>query len=274
MPDIAPKHRIHALWILDKPERWVALSEIEPMLPEEIFLDAFKQVWIISESNDRHLALIDTLIDKHKISMQKMIHTLNSADRRWWLELPDPIRVYRGGTMENPYVDYSWTTDRKRATWFGHRCHNATPAFISGKVAKKDVLFISNDRNEHEVAVQTDKVMDKQIEQLGPLRKDEQYALYAAFQSGDAGNDLTDPERIKQRVMLRVMHGESFESAKNSYYIHATEMERAGFITATKQRQTALAAIDWAELEQTVGKALNKMVEAKFPEGEPIITSE
>ena len=56
-----------AIWALhDKYERWPALNDVEAQLPDPTFYRTFVDVWPNSETNDRHLELIDRQIKKRR----------------------------------------------------------------------------------------------------------------------------------------------------------------------------------------------------------------
>lgn len=241
---MTPTERVKLLWAgLDKPERWTGLAEIERFLHDALFYKTFVAVWSNNETNDRFLPVIDRMIDQRGVMVQRVMPHLKTADRKFLDGLPDPIPVFRGTTLENPYCDYSWTTDFKKAEWFAHRSSEATPAMASGMVAKADVLFADVGRNESEIAVRTDRVADKIITQVGPWHENPAHKLYAAVQAGDIFGPLD-----KELLMLRVRSAQLFGMTKAAtiaeFHRHADELERAGLVTAARVRRKAYRCFD------------------------------
>jgi len=178
-----PSTIVRAIWSAhDKHERWEALADVESLLPDRNFYRTFVEVWENSESNAYHLPLIDRLIDIRDVSVSRVMPVLLKRDRDFFDQLPDPIPVYRGTTMEDPYGDYSWSTDRDKAEWFANRCYEATPAMATGFVRKADILFAYAGRDESEIAVRPGAVFDKSIRAIGPWQKNLGYKFYATVQ--------------------------------------------------------------------------------------------
>lgn len=73
-------------------------------------------------------------------------------------ELPDVVTVWRGTShisIEDAQNGYSWTTDRDVACWFAMRfaASNGSPLVLTADIAKRDIAFFTNERNESEVVL-------------------------------------------------------------------------------------------------------------------------
>ncbi len=70
-------------------------------------------------------------------------------------ELPEVVEVWRGTsklTAEEAKAGYAWTTDRDVACWFAMRFaeENGSPLLLTAHVAKKDIVFYTQNRGESE----------------------------------------------------------------------------------------------------------------------------
>lgn len=236
---------IRAIWKdHDKPERWEALADIEDRLSDRMFFQTFVSVWENSESNDAHLSLIDRLIAARGVSADRVMPVLGKRDRDFLDNLPDPIRVFRGTTMENPYGDYSWSTDRAKAEWFARRCYEATPALATGMVRKADILFAYAGRGESEIAAKPDVVSRKRLRAIGRWQRNAEYKFFAKVQ----GTAFLDREMIMLQIASAEKFGTTPEATKERLYRYADDLEALGFKTAPARRRAMLDGIDWASL--------------------------
>lgn len=242
-----------AMWrFLDKPERWQALADIRHKLSQEQFLSTFVKVWVESEGNNLHVDLIDALIDEYEINADRIMPALSSSDHRFFAGLPDRVAVYRGTSMEHPYGNYSWTTDREKALWFANRIPKGVPALASGVVLKSDILFVYNGRGEHEVAVKTCHVYDKVLEVAGEERDNPLSAIFFAVQQGSI---LEDTRYIFwARDLLK--SGMSRDDALQKLLSDIDELEDFGFVTAARARRKIVNSLDWDSIESSMGVAM------------------
>lgn len=247
------KHENHplvmAIWAYhDKPERWDALRDVHAQLPDPVFFDTFAHVWSNSETNHLNLGTIDELVLLRGVNAEKVVPHLPKADQRFYAALPDMVTVWRGATTEEPFTDYSWSTSKRKATWFGRRCSQGTPTLFMGQVPKEDILFVYTGRGESEVAVVTDNVHDIESFNLGPYKVDERFEVYAMAQSGL----LFPPEsmielRIKHEVLLA---GRPLAEVKAQLYAHVDRLAQMGFATKSAKDLAMLDGIDWSQFEQ------------------------
>lgn len=110
----------------------------------ELFHDVWitiENVWQCHDDVDYLLPLLDR-------------DALRETSGDFFSTLPDLITVYRGHHHDN-VNGMSWTTDRKQAEWFAARYSKAGDV-VERTVSKSDVLFATNERNEHEVVLALD----------------------------------------------------------------------------------------------------------------------
>jgi len=241
---------VSALWIsLEKPERWVGLSEIEHSLPDAIFYETFVDVWTNSESNQLNLPLIDELIDRRGVCAGTVMPGLSVRDRQLYENLKEDPVVYRGATVEEPHGDYSWTADRKQALWLAKRCHQATPALVMGRVDPEKVLFAYAGRGESEIAVRNSDVADKSVEPIGDYRSDRRSELSSDVAPGSL-DALFDPVTMltsRFRAMI-TRDGETVENVRRMAMRDVEQLEQLGFRAAPNARRQLLNRVDWDRL--------------------------
>lgn len=244
------KDQVAGIWMFhDKHERWEGLREIEPNLSDRWFYPLFVEVWVNVENNDVYLKTIDQLIRKRGVTAEKVMPHLSSEDRRIWASLPDEFTVWRGTSLEDPYGDYSWTTDQDKARWFAERTFNSTPAIATGTVRKKDVLFVTNSRNEHEVAVRTPKVRDKKLEAIGPWRAGRS-GFFFAVQNGLLDSPQSDLAHKIVATAHLMGQGKTMDEIKRSFYSQWEDASRLGFVAVPAKRIARLDALDWGKIER------------------------
>jgi hypothetical protein len=241
---------VSALWIsLEKPERWIGLSEIEPNLPDPIFYETFVDVWTNSESNHLNLPLIDELIKRRGVCAGNVMPGMSVRDRQLFENLKEDPIVFRGATVEEPYIDYAWTADRKQALWSARRCSKATPALITGTVDPETVLFAYAGRGESEIAVRTSDVADKAVEPIGAYRNDRSSDLSSAVLPGslDAIFDPIAMMTSRFRAMI-TRDGETVANVRRFAFRDVEHLEQLGFKSAPRARRQLLERVDWDRL--------------------------
>jgi hypothetical protein len=249
------KDVVAAIWALhDKYERWPALNDVEAQLPDPTFYRAFVDVWSNSETNDRHLELIDRLIKKRTIQAERVMPHLDKEDREFFDSLPDEVTIYRGTTVENPYADYSWTTDADKALCFARRCYEATPALAAARVKKKDLLFAHVGRNESGVAIRTKAIRRKRLKSVGPYQTNDAYKIYAAVKAGAL--DLMDDGTnfVLGRAMSGRAMGMSVSQVRDYFYKDLEYLRFLGFASAPDRRELILERVDWQKLERRLAR--------------------
>ena len=82
-------------------------------------------------------------------------HPKGTDNLRTYKGLPDSVTVYRGQGMSQP-VGLSWTLERDIAAAFasGPRGEsNPEPVILTRTIARKDIAFVVNEREESEVVL-------------------------------------------------------------------------------------------------------------------------
>ena len=129
------------------------------------FYECLRYVWTNSEG-----------LSKNKETWLMMMKSPRPARKKWLMNkdehdflkrLPEIVTIYRGCSVN--YVNgLSWTTDKKRAVWFGNRfnfgkigkrLNNQNECcVVTGQVAKSDILAVFLEQNEFEVVCDPRKV--------------------------------------------------------------------------------------------------------------------
>lgn len=73
--------------------------------------------------------------------------------------LPERLTIYRGykwkrSMGKRPHL--SWTTDRDTACWFAIT-HSIDPVVFKAEASRDEIIYFSNDRNENEVVLKSDR---------------------------------------------------------------------------------------------------------------------
>jgi hypothetical protein len=82
-------------------------------------------------------------------------HPKGTDNLKTYTSLPDGVTAYRGQGFDQP-VGLSWTLDLNVAARFafGHRdARNPSPLILSRSVARKDIAFVVNEREEAELVL-------------------------------------------------------------------------------------------------------------------------
>jgi hypothetical protein len=78
---------------------------------------------------------------------------MDEAERAALAALPDPLRVFRGFSLDDHERGFSWTISRELAEWFAQRFAllGGEARVASGLIAKAKVIAYLSSRNEDEV---------------------------------------------------------------------------------------------------------------------------
>jgi hypothetical protein len=86
---------------------------------------------------------------------------MDQAEQNDLAKLPEPLPIFRGYALPRGTPrGLSWTIDRERAEWFAYRFPAERYLVAEGSVRKKDVLALFYGRDEREIVVFPDKVID------------------------------------------------------------------------------------------------------------------
>jgi hypothetical protein len=149
----------------ERPWRFEALTNIADSLTDIEFWDAVCLVWMDSENIRQHQDEWDELLRSDRPGRENM---MDDEERAALAALPDVIDVYQGHTDERD-DGWSWTTDRNKAIWFGHRFANLEQAearMTTGMVRREDITAYLLGRGESEVLVDPDLVAIVMTEEL------------------------------------------------------------------------------------------------------------
>ncbi|CAM6053398.1 unnamed protein product [Sphagnum tenellum] len=141
-------------WVIDNPERANA------------FWRLVSSVWIDSEN------IHENYNDWHEIwsSDPKPVAeaVMDEDDRATFAALPEMVKVWRGATHKNVANGLSWTIDKNKAEWFARRFSNPDrPSYIaSGRVTRNNILAYFGGRNEKEVIIIPEHVMNVKVRRV------------------------------------------------------------------------------------------------------------
>lgn len=116
----------------------------------------------ISEFFDDWLEIWDQDIPNRHLAM-------DDDERAALAQMADMIDIYRGFGHDVAVRGQSWTVDRDKAIWFANRYQThggRTPMLASAKVRKTDVIAYFAGRNESEIVVNPDDLIDVTTEGL------------------------------------------------------------------------------------------------------------
>ena len=138
-------------------EAFIEIIESGAELESQEYWNLVRTIWTDSENIHQcfhdWLTIWDYPDDRHLV--------MNEAERAVLASLPDDIEIYRGVRHMECARGLSWSTDKARATWFARRWSGGQEAILAtGRVKKADVLAYFDGRNESEVVVNPDSVLD------------------------------------------------------------------------------------------------------------------
>ena len=143
----------------ERPYRVDALLEIEDVVTDAQWWELVAHVWIDSE-NIRELPDVwDSILRADRLGRHAMMH---DYERKAFDELPAVIDVYQGCTDQRD-DGWSFTTKRETAVWFADRfalLEKAKPRLRTGQVAKTNVTAYLTRRNESEILVAPEFVIE------------------------------------------------------------------------------------------------------------------
>lgn len=90
------------------------------------------------------------------------------ADQRAFAALPETIVAYRGCACQEGIYSFSWTLSYETASWFARRFArgNASPVVAKIRIPKSVVLAHFNTRNEAEIVLNPDSLIEEDIEEI------------------------------------------------------------------------------------------------------------
>jgi hypothetical protein len=199
---------IQKMWtIADKPERLRCFHKIvfDLGLDEaKLFWSNFWSIWQTSENLNEEYDYIPDLID-HGRSLGSPHVGLEENEIEALSALPDLITIYRG-CLDWNQDGWSWTTDREKAVWFAKRAYGDDKRLVLTATARKeDVLGYLLGRNESEIVIHPDDVLDVELDEMFDYEGDKMAGLVYAIHSGRdifAGEEM---EKARAEMMVRTM---------------------------------------------------------------------
>lgn len=113
----------------------------------EILVDYWSTLGITDESKSKFLSWFKEANKEY---------LMNKREQKKFDKLPERITIYRG--VNNPKFKYgfSWTIDKRIASWFANRYENKESYVYECTVDKKDILCYLDIRNEKEVIIDSE----------------------------------------------------------------------------------------------------------------------
>lgn len=131
----------------------------------EIFglpIDGIIDAYIGTEDPIEVFRSYDTIIDIFTM-INNPIHSADKSETETFNALPDRVKIYRG--VYGEYLDdlnmgTSWTLKESTGKFFGRRFKELAENvyLMQGVIDKKDILFYTNQRKEHEIIVDPSKI--------------------------------------------------------------------------------------------------------------------
>ena len=155
------------VFLHERPWRVVAFQAIADRMSDADYWRLLSTIWTDSENIRENPRQWERLLKADRPDR----HLIMKDHEREALEAMDAvIPVYQGHTVRR-HDGWSWTTDRWKAVWFGHRfadLEQSRPALTTGHVRKSDVIAFFTARGESEIVVPRGKVKGKEVAELPP----------------------------------------------------------------------------------------------------------
>lgn len=142
------------IWLHERPYRLEAFFDIEERLTDAEYWDLLGDVWIDSENIYENYADWSEALGSERANSHLM---MSKEERAALEELPDRIRIWRGGIEDLNELGLSWTTDKSRAVWFADRFANVgvrgEAVVTEAYVHKSNVVAYFTRRGENEIVI-------------------------------------------------------------------------------------------------------------------------
>lgn len=145
-----------------KPDKLAVLYVYRNEIDIIEFSTLLKYWWVMTEFPNQHQK--EHLIEMFEMADKDIM--MDVEDQPEQLDkMPDMVRVYRGVQDCNPKTlkmkikALSWTTSKEKAEWFGNRWKKGGRVYTA-IIPKKDIFIFSNARQEQEVVLNPDKLID------------------------------------------------------------------------------------------------------------------
>ncbi len=139
--EAAETHGNHNRYVFlhERPYRFRALSMIAPKIQDpNAYWTLFRQVWEDSENISEVSGIVGELLDHHR---QDRRYVMTAHERQTLAGMSLRFPVYRGTRDPgDPVNAYSWSTDIRRARWYGSR--RGAGYLLHGTVRRSEVIAL------------------------------------------------------------------------------------------------------------------------------------
>ena len=163
----AEKNWSKIVFLHERPWRFQALVNIldDHLLADEVLWPLIGHMWTDSDNIHQNYQGWRDLWSDSTSQEQRMALCMKTHEQEAFRALPDRIPVFRGVQHTRAVKGLSWSTDRDKAVWFSRR-YRGPSILASGMVDKSDVLAHFLDRNESEIVVFPEDVLELTTERL------------------------------------------------------------------------------------------------------------
>lgn len=155
----------HCVSVINKGNRFSYLDYLYKLgaITDQECADEVYSIWTMQERFHDCGMCKTKLIKFMKMAMKSPLLQSDIDD----LSPDDMVTIYRGVGI-NSHKGLSWTTDKNVAEWFAKRFKtDGDKGYVfTGRVHKKDIIGLFNNRNEQEVVCDYRKVKDIQCEEI------------------------------------------------------------------------------------------------------------
>lgn len=153
-----------AVMLYEKPYRIWYLNNIKNKIPANVYWEVLGSVYTGSENVWQNKRELTQMFGDKRPGRENI---MDEDERGEFGKIADIITIYRGCSSVNQN-GMSWTLSKEKARWFALRFKDKNPMIITGQAHKKDIIAYFSRRDEQEIVIQPNKVMNKTIENLAP----------------------------------------------------------------------------------------------------------
>ena len=140
----------------ERPYRIEALLTYKAAMPLKKYWECLAYVWTDSENLESYgVRTLRSLLTAYKGKGREAM--MQPDERAAFAKLPEKVKVYHGYDPKGKPQPFSWSTDKKVATWFAKR-FGCKGWVKSGTVARKDIWAYLTRRNEDEALIDPRRV--------------------------------------------------------------------------------------------------------------------
>ena len=198
------------LWLVcEKHERIRAyynmLNQIDDKPSVEEFWETFWSIWTGSENLHADMSIVDHLV-VYGQKLGSSILGLDEDEQEFVSKLPEVVTIFRGCSEQNKQ-GWSWSIFREKALWFAERSVGSDKRYLlKAKVKREDILGYLSGRNEGEIVVRPESLMQvKQIMAIKSALKGHAQLIYA-IHSGSGILDSPEMDKARATMMVESAH--------------------------------------------------------------------